>query len=322
MQEQTLQTGRISGMVRDVWRGGVATWECDEMGHMNTRFYAARCMEGAAMLFGSLGLPGLLAPQAPTTLSIRDMHIRFLHELRAGTSVHISAGITGIGADTASMVATMFNSQTGEAAATFRISFGHVAGSDGVTALPWPDGFVARASAGIVDVPPLAMPRGVGAVPSVTAASLARADALGLGSVGMGAVDAASCDPFGRMLPQVLVGAMGDGVRNVINPLRQLLARHSERQGPHFGAAALEFQILNSGWPRAGDCYEIRSGLEKADTRTMSLINWMLDPFSGRCYASMQVIAIAFDLEARKLIPISVAALAEMGDLALPSLAM
>ena len=30
----------------EVWRGGVNTWECDEMGHLNVRFYVARAMEG------------------------------------------------------------------------------------------------------------------------------------------------------------------------------------------------------------------------------------------------------------------------------------
>ncbi|WP_378946814.1 acyl-CoA thioesterase [Mesorhizobium sp. ANAO-SY3R2] len=307
--------------LRDVWRGGVATWECDEMGHMNTRFYVARCMEGVAMLFGHAGLPRLFAPGAATTLTVESMHIRFLRELRAAACVHVSAGFTALGPDSASVVAVMFNSQTGERAATFRIDLRHVA-SDAGTALPWPTYFVERAGVQLTEVPAIALPRGVGEVPRATSASLLRADALNLGCVGMGAVDAAGCDPFGRMLPQAFVGAMADGVRQLITPLRQLAERHSDRPGPHFGSAALEFQIVNSGWPRAGDCYEIRAGLEKADARTQSLINWMLDPFTGRSFGAMQVIAICFDLEARKLIPISASALAELDGLSVPTLAL
>lgn len=308
--------------LRDVWRGGVATWECDEMGHMNTRFYVARCMEGVAMLFGQAGLPRLFAPGAATTLAIANMHIRFLRELRAATCVHISAGFTALGPDSASIVAVMFNSQSGDRAATFRIDLSHVASDDGTTAWPWPEHFLERIGEQLAGVPSIALPRGVSEVPRASTASLLRADALDLGSVGMGAVDASGCDPFGRMLPQAFVGAMADGVRNIITPLRQLVERHSDRPGPHFGAAALEFQIVNSGWPRAGECYEIRTGLEKADTRTMSLINWMLDPFTGRSFGSMQVIAIAFDLEARKLIPISTLALAELDGWVVPTLAL
>lgn len=308
--------------LRDVWRGGVATWECDEMGHMNTRFYVARCMEGVAMLFGQAGLPRLFAPGAATTLAVSSMHIRFLRELRAAACVHVSAGFTALGEDSASVVAVMFNSQTGERAATFRVEFSHVASDDGTTARPWPEHFRERAGGQLTEVPPIALPRGVSEAPRTTTASQLRADALNLGSVGMGAVDASGCDPFGRMLPQAFVGAMADGVRNIITPLRQLVERHSDRPGPHFGSAALEFQIVNSGWPRAGDCYEIRAGLEKADARTQSLINWMLDPFTGRSFGSMQVIAIAFDLEARKLIPISASALVELGELTVPTLAL
>lgn len=138
----------------------------------------------------------------------------------------------------------------------------------------------------------------------------------------MGAVDASGCDPFGRMLPQTFVGAIADGVRNSITPLRRLAERHSDRPGPHFGSAALEFRIVNSGWPRTGDGCEIRAGLAKADARTQSLINWMLDPFTGRSFGAMRVIAICFDLDTRKLIPIRPAALAELDGWVVPTLAL
>ena len=32
----------------EVYRGSINTWECDEMGHMNVRFYVAKMMEGLA----------------------------------------------------------------------------------------------------------------------------------------------------------------------------------------------------------------------------------------------------------------------------------
>ena len=32
----------------ELYRGSINTWECDEMGHMNVRFYVARMMEGLA----------------------------------------------------------------------------------------------------------------------------------------------------------------------------------------------------------------------------------------------------------------------------------
>lgn len=313
-------TAGISGQ-RDVWRGGVATWECDEMGHMNTRFYVARCMEAIAMLFGLAGLPRLFAPASVTTLAVSTMHIRFLREARAGSSMHISAGFTAIGDNSAEIVAMMFDSASGECAATFRVGLGHVATADR-TSSPWPEAFATRVAGELVETPRLAMPRSVGKPPAKTSASGARAQHLGLHRLGQGAVLQQSCDPFGRMLPQAFVGAIGDSVRNIITPLRELCARHRERRGPHFGAAALEFLILVDDMPGNGDCWEVRSGLACADSRTMAIVNWMLDPFSGRAFGAMEVVAICFDLEARRLIPIAPSAQAEMAGWTIPGLAL
>lgn len=306
---------------RDVWRGGVATWECDEMGHMNTRFYVARCMEAVAMLFGLAGLPRLFVPQAATTVVVTDMHIRFLREARAAASMHISAGFADISPDRASIVAMMHDSTTGECAATFRLGLRHVETADRQPAM-WTARFMDRVGNELVAVPRLATPRGVGDLPDRTSASRSRAETLGLRQLGQGAVLPQACDGFGRMLPHAFVGAIADSVRNIITPLRELAASHSERRGPHFGAAALEFLIRLDDAPSSGDCWEVRTGLVRADSRTMSIVNWMLDPFSDRAFGSMEVIAICFDLEARKLIPISPPALAEMQNWSVPSLTL
>ncbi|PWK76139.1 thioesterase family protein [Aminobacter sp. AP02] len=313
-------TASTSGL-RDVWRGGVATWECDEMGHMNTRFYVARCVEAAAMLFGLSGLPRLFAPGSDTTLAIRTMHIRFLREARAGTSMHISAGFTSVGDGTAEVVAMMFDSASGECAATFRIGLGHIAVADR-TARAWPEAVATRIADELVETPKLAMPRGTGELFAETSASGARADELSLRQLGQGAVLQPACDNNGKMLPHAFVGAIADSVRNIITPLRELCARHSDRGGPHFGAAALEFLIRIDDLPGNGDCWEVRSGLARADGRTMDIVNWMLDPFSGHAFGTMEVVAICFDLETRRLLPIAPAAQAELAGWIVPGLAL
>lgn len=310
----------ISGL-RDVWRGGVATWECDEMGHMNTRFYVARCMEAITMLFGRSGLPRLLAVGSETTLAVRTMHIRFLREARAGSSMHISAGFAAIGNGTADIVAMMFDTASNDCAATFRIHLHHVASTDG-SGRPWPETFANHIATELTETPRLAMPRGTGDLPTMISASGVRAEQLGLHRLGQGAVPHQACDPWGRMLPYAFVGAMADSVRNIITPLREACARHSDRTGPHFGAAALEFLIGVDGLPASGDCWEVRSGLARVDGRTMNIVNWMLDPFSGRPFGSMEVVAICFDLETRKLLPIAPAAQAELAGWTIPDLTL
>ena len=45
----------MSGMLT-CYRGGVNTWECDEMGHMNVRFYVTKAEEGLGVFASALGL--------------------------------------------------------------------------------------------------------------------------------------------------------------------------------------------------------------------------------------------------------------------------
>src|SRR5690606_32700942 len=112
-----------------VWRGGVNAWECDEMGHMNSRFYVARCMEGMALLFALAGLRPPCRPQ------VASMHIRFHREAPVGTQLHIQAGFARVGTDDAGLVLLMLH-QDGRLAASFRVTVRSIDG-DGAHA-PWP----------------------------------------------------------------------------------------------------------------------------------------------------------------------------------------
>jgi acyl-CoA thioester hydrolase len=49
----------------------------------------------------------------------------------------------------------------------------------------------------------------------------------------------------------------------------------------------------------------LRSGFAGGDARFRRLAHWMLDPDSGRPWASAEAIAVSFDLEARKIITLS-----------------
>ena len=60
----------------EVWRGGVATWECDQMGHLNVGFYVAKSMEALAGLAAELGMRRAFAASAESTLIVREQHIR------------------------------------------------------------------------------------------------------------------------------------------------------------------------------------------------------------------------------------------------------
>jgi acyl-CoA thioester hydrolase len=297
-----------SPVLQEVWRGGVNAWECDEMGHMNTRFYVARSIEALAVLFGMQGLPGLFSPASATTVVMEEQHIRFHTEARAAAPLDMSGGFVDIGDATALVVLVMRHSLSGNIAATFRFRLTHVEAKDGETPVAWPAAFRDKATAHRIPLPNEAAPRSVGDDPVFPTASLTRAMELGLTRIAMGMIGAESCDPFGRMQPQKFTGAISDGVRQLTAPLREIIARNADLVPSRYGGAVLEFRILHRAWPRAGDCFEIRSGFQGADQRTMSLVHWMLDPLSDRVWGSVQLVAIVLDLDARKIVPISAAA--------------
>jgi len=288
----------------EVWRGGVNAWECDEMGHMNTRFYVVRCMEGLAVLFAYAGLPGFFAFGATSTAQVDEMHIRFHREAQAATPLYLTAGFSRIGEQDAEVVALLRHSLDGALVATFRIAL-HATTAQG-DALAWPAPFSERAAALTMDVPPEARPRSVKAGPTPSLEALSALD--GHKRIALGALAAGDCDAFGRMAPQKFMGAVADGIRGLTAPLREIVARHAETVPDRFGGALLEFRIVHVGSPRTGDCFEVRSAFTGADTKTLSLEHWMVDPIGGQVWGYMECVAIVFDLDRRKIVNITDAA--------------
>lgn len=289
----------------EVWRGGVNTWECDAMGHMNVRFYVARAMEGLVGIAGALGLKGAFNERANATLLVKDHHIRFLREARAGAPLHMVAGVLDIQECEARILQLLIHSTTGDLAASFQTVVTHATARD-ERAFPWSDLTRETAETLMIEAPGQAAPRSLSLEPSAGRASLAEAEALELLRLGAGAIGAADCDVFGRMRPEVMIGRVSDGVPGLGAILRAGTGSEAVSERPSgFGGAVLEYRIAYLAWPRAGDRYVIRSGLAAVGDKTHHYVHWMLDPDSGRAWGSSEAVAISLDLAARKIVPIS-----------------
>ena len=312
----------IESPMIEVWRGSVRQWEVDENAHWNTQYYVARANEGLAVLFGFNGLPGLFSPTSATTIAYNEHHIRFHREAHAGTSLHMTGGFLEIGETTAFAVLMLYNSHSGQLAASFRVRLTHVDTADPTTPLPWPTAFRDKASASLVEAPREALARGTGNEPVAISASRDRAVALGLKRTAMSLIEPEACDAFHRLGPQKFIGAVGGGVKQLTGPIREVVSKHAETPPGKVGGAVLEFRILYGDPPRLGDCFEIWGGLQKTDQRVMSLIFWMVDPFSGRVFGTMQSVAVVFDLDARAIVQISPAATEALAPLVTAGLAL
>jgi acyl-CoA thioester hydrolase len=284
----------------EVWRGGVNTWECDENGHMNVRFYVARAMEGVVGLASALGLHGAFRERANATLIVRDHHIRFLREAHAGAPLHMVGGVIDIGESEARFLQLLIHSGSGELAASFQTVVVHVTARD-ERPFVWSAPTRRLAEALRMDVPARAAPRSLDLAPGAGTASLALADRLGLIRLAAGAVGAMDCDVFGRMRPEVFIGRVADGVPALAAVLRP--DRAPSARPARLGGAVLEYRIAYHAWPHAGDRLEIRSGLAAVGERTQRVVHWIVDPHSGQPWATAEAVAVALDLDARAIVP-------------------
>ena len=277
----------------EVWSGGVNTWECDEMGHLNVRFWVAKSLEGLAGLALRLDMPRAFSTAAGATLVVREQHIRFLREARAGATLTMTGGVVEMGESEARLM-LVIRHDSGEPAATFQTVVAHVTAHD-LRPFPWPDRIRAAAEVLAVDVPAFAAARSRDLAPVESQAGLARAEALGLTRLGLGVLQPQECDTFGRMRAETVIGRISDTVGRMYPPEGGVTGR---------GGAVVEYRILHLAWPRAGDHLEIRSGHVGCDARTRTVLHWMLDPVTGRPWATAVAVGVTFDLETRKLVEI------------------
>ena len=287
----------------EVWSGGVNTWECDEMGHMNVRFWVAKAQEGLAGLAAELGMPRAYAANAEATLVVREQHIRFLREAHAGAALRMTGGVFELG-DSDARLLLVIRHPDGQPAATFQLVVEHVTSGD-LRPFPWPARPRARAEALRIDVPTFAAARSIDLSPVASTANLSRALELDLKRIGLGAIVPAECDVFGRMRPEIFIGRVSDGVARLFGESRPGPVAAEGESPPRIGGAVLEYRVLHLAWPEAGERVELRSGFAGCDARTRRVMHWMLDPESGRPWASAEAVVVSFDLDKRKVVDIS-----------------
>jgi acyl-CoA thioester hydrolase len=282
------------------------------MGHMNVRFYLAAANEGLTNLAAMLGMPHAYTPSASSTLILREHHVRFLKEARAGAGLYMTGGVLDMGETDATLLQLIFHA-SGEPACAITAKVTHVTPGE-LRPFPWTRITRERREAMTIAAPDFAKPRGIsGEAVAETLASSAAADALGLPTAATGAVMPVDTDVFGRMLPEQLLARIYSSVGHMFRGSQDALYAAEPDLKERLGGAAVEYRALYHAWPGAGDRIDLRSGHRALTPKSRDVIHWMLDPTSGRVWASGEVVSLFLDLKARKSLTLPPHAFAAMG---------
>jgi acyl-CoA thioester hydrolase len=295
----------------EIWRGGVTPWQCDEMGHMNVRFYLSAANEGMANLAALMGMPRAFTPGASSTLLLREHHIRFLKEARPGAGLVMTGAVLDMGESDATLLLLLFHA-TGEPAAAITAKVTHVTPRD-LRPFPWTQATQKTAPGLKIEAPDFAKPRGLALDPVTTGASLQAADAFRLDRAATGAITPVDCDVFGRMLPEQMLARIYATVGHILRGSQEAMLTAQPDLVGRLGGAAVEYRVVYHKWPGAGERLEMRSGHRELTPKARKVVHWLLDPTSGRPWATAEMVSLFLDLKARRALTLPQSTLDAMG---------
>lgn len=278
--------------ILEVWRGAVQAWECDHMGHFNTRFYVDRVEQALAGLFAEIGIDG-------STVTVETEHHRFHREVRAGGAIYATAQFVQMGARDAEIVIRILHSANDVLSASFVLQ---------VTCdTDWPD--AAREAAAKITGPqdsstlPRGLEAGEGADPG---ANRERAQQLGMQLTARSVLFPDRCDERGRLRLSAAMGAVAGAIANMRGGnWRDVLKETAPTKPQRLGGALVEFVFHHRKWPHVGDRIELWSGQVDCTDKVTKVAHWLIDPATGEAWATVRAVGVALDLDARRLVPLT-----------------
>jgi len=303
-----------------LWRGNANAWECDELGHLNVRFYLAKAMEAVEDLAERLGMREAFSPRATATLVPSAIHIRFLAETRPGAPLLIEGAVVGRSMTSVDVALVMTNASTGDAVAGFQFRLDHASPATR-RVFAWPGRFDDAFDAHSAPAPDAAQPRGLAAAAPAFQPKPDEAARLGMELTGRGRIRPDDLDAFGRLRADLLLGKVSSSVIHFSRGFPEVWSAHAAGDASTVGAALLECRIDVLRTPRLGEGWMMRSGLAAAGPKVRRLVHWIYDPETGDPLWSVEGIACGMDLSARRLRPAEGETLAALEAAVIPALA-
>ncbi len=302
-----------------LWRGVANAWECDELGHLNVRFYLAKAAEAVGGLAQLIHMPDAFTRKPYATLVAREITVRFLAEARPGAPLVIRGGVLDHDATGLTAALIMDHPAQNIPAASFTVRLEHFSPAFQRT-FPWSSRTLEALEGLTIQQPPDCNTRSIDLGEANTNATLAEADRLGLVHTGQGLINANEVDALGHMRAEFAFGKVSDSVIHFEAAFPDHWQALREGGEIEVSGAVLEARIHMRRWPRAGEGYVMRSGVKAVNDKVRTLVHWVIDPATGKNLWSMEAVACLMDLNARKMKRASEAEVATLAAQIVPGL--
>jgi acyl-CoA thioester hydrolase len=288
-----------------LWESEVLPEQIDGLGHMNIRFYTVNARRGASRLMHDLGLGREEAMSRPPLLWYPDVYTRFRAEQLEGALLAVRGGVLDVEDEALRLYLEVINRSTGDVAATFVQS---VLALDAETRDPvrFAPAVLDAARERLIELPDYAKPRTLNFEP--IAHRLNREEGLRRNlRTSRGSVEVREewCDRdgFARLNDNEVMFMIAHGVR--AGKSRTAMRNNNFRasDGRLLGWAMMESRNVVTHVPRQGDRIESFQATTQLLEKVHSTTRWIFLS-SGELCAVMQTVALAFDIEARRPVPI------------------
>ncbi|WP_420411697.1 acyl-CoA thioesterase [Roseibium sp.] len=266
-------------------------WECDENDHLNVQFYFSRFDEADQQFRLITGLSDALVGAR------RVRHVRYHKELRTGDLITVHSGIAFDGPHMLTVVHELRNAGTGDLSAT--AIDGYEPSASTVKSLRQ------RFKDHQCPMSELASPRGLPASPANNKPALDKLLQNGGGLCFRGTVLPRHVNADGKADDQFALACCTDAVPHVWerSPLT-----HAYLSEHNLGRVAMEMKLIWHTPLKSGDAIVVASGFTGAQAKTFGMRHHIYESRTSRLAATLDVVALAMDLNARKAIELPEAA--------------
>lgn len=290
--------GAMKDSLEVVRRTRVTRDQIDHLGHMNVRFYSQAARDGANSLAESLGVQD----DDETVLVQHDLYTRHHREQLLGARLLVRGGVVAADRSGLQLYQELVNEESGGHAASFvtGLQLQRRAVRDRA---PIPDAAVAAARGRLVSVPQHGRPRSIAIDedPTARAPALGTVRDRGLAVRQVRTITERECDADGYFRVEnqadlVWGGRPAEG--------RSFDPFHVTPDGVRLGWASMETRASLSRLPRAGDRVQSFGADVDLQAKTLRSRFWAYDVDRGDPLCSFSVVNLAFDVGARRSVPV------------------